>query len=207
MIISLIGMSGTGKSFWSKQLAKQCGFLRFCCDDLIEEQLAHRLSARGISAVGSWMGFPFEERYADNEKLYQEIEEQVMRQVLGRCRKLASGDRSVVIDTTGSVIYTSTEVFQNLTHLTTPIHLQATAEVQERLLQRYLSRPKPVLWNGNFNQLPEESGFDAIRRCYPTLLASREQHYEALAAAKVPPSVFLDHELSPLALLACLEEK
>jgi len=38
MTISLVGMSGTGKTYWSKQLESK-GFKRFCCDDLIGEKL------------------------------------------------------------------------------------------------------------------------------------------------------------------------
>jgi len=40
--LALIGMSGTGKTFWSKRLA-QTGRPAFCCDDRIEQRLRIRL--------------------------------------------------------------------------------------------------------------------------------------------------------------------
>ena len=57
MRLSLIGMSGSGKSHWSKKLTAY-GFKAFHCDDLIEELLTEDLlGADGIPlSVGEWMG-------------------------------------------------------------------------------------------------------------------------------------------------------
>ena len=61
MRISLIGMAGAGKTYWSIKLAQQ-GFRRFCCDDLIAAKLAPDLKRPDGSTMGmgEWMGFPYE---------------------------------------------------------------------------------------------------------------------------------------------------
>ena len=45
--LALVGMSGAGKSFWTKKLATE-GWTTISCDDLIEEKLASRLRRAGI---------------------------------------------------------------------------------------------------------------------------------------------------------------
>jgi len=45
------------------------------------------------------------------------------------------------------------------------------------LIARYLSDPKPVLWDDQFDQRPGESTKDAIARCYPQLIAHRKKLY------------------------------
>ena len=42
MRLSLIGMAGAGKSFWSGRLGLK-GFNVFCCDELIAEKLGSEL--------------------------------------------------------------------------------------------------------------------------------------------------------------------
>ena len=65
MKISIVGMSGSGKTYWSKKLESE-GFKRFCCDDLIEEKLEKIFiimvflqfaSAIQVSIVKLWAGF------------------------------------------------------------------------------------------------------------------------------------------------------
>ena len=45
--LALVGMSGSGKTFWTKKLAA-AGWRSVCCDDLIEQRLAQRLAAGGL---------------------------------------------------------------------------------------------------------------------------------------------------------------
>src|SRR2546428_1490692 len=44
--LALIGMSGAGKTFWTKKLAA-AGYPAVSCDDRIEQKLAPRLAAGG----------------------------------------------------------------------------------------------------------------------------------------------------------------
>ena len=71
MKLSIIGMSGSGKSYWSKKLQEEKGFKRFCCDDIIEQKLSHELKKFGYSGlhdVGKWMGQPFDPQYVKRSK-------------------------------------------------------------------------------------------------------------------------------------------
>src|SRR5260370_1703502 len=58
--LALIGMSGAGKTFWTKKLTA-AGYPGVSCDDRIEQKLAPRLAAgghTGINGVAAWVGLP-----------------------------------------------------------------------------------------------------------------------------------------------------
>src|SRR5260370_42571054 len=70
--LALIGMSGAGKPFWARRIAKT-GAVAISCDDRIEEKLAQRLAAggyEGINGVAAWMGWPDSATYAEREAQY-----------------------------------------------------------------------------------------------------------------------------------------
>src|SRR5258707_7602245 len=57
--LALIGMSGSGKTFWTKRLA-EAGRPSISCDDQIEQRLASRLAVGGvarINRVAAWVGW------------------------------------------------------------------------------------------------------------------------------------------------------
>src|SRR5262249_24436756 len=67
--IALVGMSGAGKSFWTKRLSAS-GRPSVCCDDQIEVRLKPRRMAggyAGINGVAAWMGWPDSPTYAERE--------------------------------------------------------------------------------------------------------------------------------------------
>ncbi|NIQ89233.1 MAG: hypothetical protein GWN93_09210, partial [Deltaproteobacteria bacterium] len=64
---------------------------------------------------------------------------------------------------------------------TTVVHFSTPPEVQERMLDVYKARQRPVLWRDLFNQQPDEANEKALARCYPELLSSRERLYEKWA--------------------------
>jgi shikimate kinase len=183
MRLSLIGMSGSGKSYWSRKFAKS-GFRRICCDDLIAARLTAELGRKGssIEAVGRWMGFPFERHYQEREAAYLAGEMEVMNQIL---EELAKGEENsqenIVVDTTGSVIYTGEQMLTRLCDCTIIVHLATPLEIQKLMLQAYMKKPRPVLWRDVFSKGPDETNDQALARCYPQLLASREFHYKKLA--------------------------
>jgi len=188
MHLSLIGMSGCGKSHWSKKFANH-GFKRFCCDDLITERLTSVLTRPdgSIMELGEWMGFPYESHYKDREAEYLAYEIEVLKEVLDCLEsEKTNTERNIVVDTTGSVIYTGAENLNRLREATTMVHLEAPPAVQESLLQKYFTNRRPVLWRGLFNQQPEESNDQALARCYPVLLSTREKQYIKLAHTTIP---------------------
>src|SRR5260370_29023 len=66
--LALIGMSGAGKTFWTKKLTA-AGYPGVSCDDRIEQKLAPRLAAgghAGINGVGAGMGWPGSATYTQS---------------------------------------------------------------------------------------------------------------------------------------------
>jgi shikimate kinase len=187
MYLSLIGMAGSGKSYWSIKLA-EFGFYRFCCDDLIEEKLAPELrQAEGTSmGLAEWMGFPYEPQYKTRESRYLTYEIEVLNEILGHLEnREANSEEKIVIDTTGSVIYTGQEVLRKLSRSTTVVHLSTPPQVKERMLQVYVAQPRPVLWRDLFDKKPDETNDEALARCYPELLSTRERLYRQYADVSI----------------------
>jgi shikimate kinase len=181
--LSLIGMAGSGKSYWSMKLAEY-GYRRICCDDLIAARLASELKGPDGSTadMGAWMGLPYEWQYKERESKYLTYETQVMMDILedleGQETKVGE---PIVVDTTGSVIYTGDAILTRLKGHTTVVYLPIPTEVQETMLKAYLSNPGPMLWRNAFNKRPQETNREALARCYPQLLMARQRLYEPYA--------------------------
>ncbi len=179
--LSLIGMSGAGKSHWAQKLAA-AGFRVISIDDRIEKKLAPELAAgghRGIGGVAAWMGWPDEPAYREREKKYFECEVKSMGEALDEIQ--AAGEEGTILDTTGSVVYTGEEICRRMQSLTTVVYLEASPAEEDLLIARYLSDTKPVLWGEQFVRRPGESTQDAIARCYPQLISHRKKLYARYA--------------------------
>jgi hypothetical protein len=184
--IALIGMSGAGKTFWTRCIA-ETGVPAISCDDRIEARLAPRLAAggyAGINGVAAWMGWPDSATYAKREAQYLTEEIATLDEILNGLEK--SRQQSLVLDTTGSVIYTGNHLLHRLRKLMTVVYLAASAAEQQLLIERYLGDPKPVLWRGAFVAKAGEAPRTTVARCYPNLIAARRQSYAALAHATLP---------------------
>lgn len=183
-------MSGSGKSHWSKRLAYEMGFQNFYCDDLIEQKLSKILPATipaGIGRVAEWLGQPFEATFQEREMQYLDCEIQVMQEVLSYLEMGQS--KQVVIDTSGSVIYTGENICEALKSHSKVVYLRISKNDEVKLLEQFLRDPKPVLWNSLFAPLPGESNKDAVSRCYPVLLEDRKKRYETMAHAVIDVSM------------------
>ena len=185
MRLALIGMSGSGKTFWTKKLAEK-GAPAVFCDDKIEQRLAPRLGPggySGINGVAAWMGWPDSPTYAEREAEYLAEEIHTLGEVLQELEE--SPEKSLVLDTTGSVIYAGNHLLMRLRKHMTVVYLAATAKEQQLLIERYLNDPKPVLWRGAFQPKRGEARCDTVARCYPVLIDARRRSYEALAHCAV----------------------
>jgi type II secretory pathway pseudopilin PulG len=179
--IALVGMSGAGKTFWSKKLAAN-GHPAISCDDQIEERLRGSLAAAGysgINGVAAWMGWPDSATYAQRESDYLSAEISALDEVLSEVER--DPKRELVLDTTGSVIYTGNNILMRLRRQMTVVYLAASQQERELLIKRYLTDPKPVLWRGAFQPKNGETPNETVARCYPNLVVARRQSYEALA--------------------------
>jgi shikimate kinase len=193
--LALIGMSGAGKSHWSKNLAA-LGCPTVCCDDQIEARLAPLLKKggySGINGVAAWMGWPDSPTYAERESQYLAEEIAVLDEVLTDLER--DSKRDLILDTSGSVIATGNHTLHRLRRQMTVVYLAVASGEVEILIQRYLDEPKPVLWQGAFRPRPGETPQKTVVRCYPLLVAARRQSYEALAHITLPTMQL--HELSP----------
>ncbi len=200
-------MSGAGKSHWTRKLAG-AGFRAISIDDRIEGKLASELSAgehRGLGGVAAWMGWPDQPEYREREKKYLAGEIESMREVLDEVE--VSGQEGIVLDTTGSVIYTGEEICRRLQRLTTVAYLTASPGEQDTLIERYLSDPKPVLWGDVFSQRSGESAKDAVARCYPQLIAHRKQLYERYADVIIPTARLREDSPDARGFLEILESR
>jgi AAA domain-containing protein len=181
--LALIGMSGTGKTFWSRRLA-EAGHRIVSCDDLIGRRLAEHLpngERAGINDLAAWMGWPDSPSYAPREAQYLAEEIGALDDVLTDVER--APENSLILDTTGSVIYTGNHLLLRMRRRMTVVYFAASRAEEQLLIERYLSDPKPVLWRGAFQAKAGEAPRDTVARCYPALIAARRQSYEALAHA------------------------
>jgi shikimate kinase len=209
--VALIGMSGVGKTFWTKRLA-ETGRPSVSCDDRIEERLRPRLASgghAGINGVAAWMGWPDSAAYAERESEYLAEEIGALDEILTQLERDTTHD--LILDTTGSVVYAGNYLLMRLRRQMTVVHLAASAAEQQLLIERYLADPKPVLWRGTFQPRKGESSRETVARCYPALIASRRQGYEALAHCTLPVAelrgMSRDASLDADAFLAKIQQK
>jgi shikimate kinase len=205
--LALIGMSGAGKTFWTKKLAAS-QYPAISCDDRIEQKLAPRLAGggySGINGVAAWMGWPDSRTYSERESEYLAEEIHTLDEILTELEK--HPETSLVLDTTGSVIYIGNNLLMRLRRQMTIVHLAASREEQQLLIERYLSDPKPVLWRGAFQSRMDEKPRETVTRCYPALIAARRQSYEALAHCTLQVSALRDRSLSAAAFLKMIQDK
>ena len=180
--LSLIGMSGAGKSYWSKRIETH-GFKRYSCDDLIADRLGQKLEEKGKSTknLAKWMGQPFSEGYTEAEAFYLEHEAAVISQICDELENRGQKSMQVVVDTTGSLIYLDKKLLNRLRNLTLTVQLKLPEENHEQLYEAYLLDPKPVIWEGKYLPREGESRQNALERCYRELLTFRNKQYGMLA--------------------------
>ena len=195
MMVTFIGMSGSGKTHWSKRIANELGYERICCDDIIETRLTNELESYGspgIQRLAKWLGFPSQDTYQERQLRYLSLERQAMKEILESVDPTAN----LVMDTTGSVIHTGKDICQRLHQLSHVVHFATPAAAQETMLQHYLTNPKPVIWGQIFRPFPGESEQETIQRCYSRLLYYREQVYEKWGEQMISRDILQDSELT-----------
>lgn len=181
LVISLIGMSGCGKTYWAQKLAQQ-GLQFFCCDDLIEEKLSpqlKKLGFKGIADVAKWMGQPYEKKYKKRAATYLSCEKEVMQEILDNIKQGLA--KNTIIDTTGSFIYTGEKICRQLKNYTKMVYLPIPKHIKNQMLEQYFKDPKPIIWGKIFNQKNKENNKKALCRCYPKLLNFRRKLYQRYA--------------------------
>ena len=180
--LALIGMSGVGKSYWSKKMEEK-GYRWYNCDKMIAEKLGLDLTGKDNSTLNlaKWMGQPFSERYIEAEKLYLELEEAVVGHICDELEQYTEINKPVVVDTTGSLIYLQKKLLNRLRALTKMVYLRVPEEKHKQLFENFINDPKPVIWEGKFKPLKGETPQNTLRRCYKKLLSYRNERYSLIA--------------------------
>ncbi len=209
LVLTLVGMSNVGKSYWSKRLAQESNFNHICCDDLIESELSDvlaELGYKGIEDMSKWLGQPYDKRFAKNQQRYLDLEVATLQKIISDLEQ-GYHTQNTVIDTTGSVVHTSPEILEKLTALTTVIYLEATPDMQDEMFKLYVTEPKPVVWGDIYKPEISETQQQALARCYPKLLAYRSGLYAGMSQVTIHrqtslgmpgPNAFLDYIKSSL---------
>ena len=184
--ITLIGMSGLGKSHWSKKIESH-GFRRYCCDNMIEAELAPWLIGEdgAATSLGKWMGMPFDDGYGEREARYLSFEVSVLQRIVAR---LESADpmEKIVVDTTGSAPYAGDDLMERLRRRSHVVLLDTSEARIAEMLRRYLDHPRPVLWGGIYDRRPDETQREALERSYRELIRFRQRMYRQYAHVSIP---------------------
>lgn len=183
--IALVGMSNSGKSTTTNVLQREANFAKFEVDEAINGALG----INDMDAAAEWMGYPYDDRYADRKREYLELEARFTR------LEIPVG-RNFVLDTTGSVIYTDTELHDWMRGEFLIIGLEVSIALIKQLEKDYFTQPKTVIWRDEFIQLPNETGKEALCRCYPKLLENRSVEYHALSDVMIPSELARSPQLT-----------
>jgi len=184
--IALIGMSGLGKSYWSKVLEAK-GYKRFCCDNLIADQLLASCSnpEGKIGCLGQWMGMPTDPDYKSKENTYLQTEVLVLEEIIAFLKQSPMSEK-VVIDTTGSAPYAGEAIMKRLKKYALVLHLAISDDAIDAMLKKYIQSPRPILWGNIFHQKPHETATEAMERSYNKLLRYREALYRKYSHHSIP---------------------
>ena len=182
--LTFIGLSGIGKSYWTKRLAKSLQLDRICIDDEIGKRLKSTLnkSDPNIRDLASWLGFPFEDRYKVNSKIYLEIEEETTKQALNLIK---STQNKFILDTTGSFIYLSDQLCSEVKKHTKIIYLELPEADFTPMFEQFIEHPKPVIWGDKFKFSEDADKLELLKKQYPDLIKWRAKKYSKLADLKI----------------------
>lgn len=175
--LALIGMSNGGKSYRSKMLHNELGFLWYHVD----EEIQKALGLASIDAIAGWIGYPTSPGYDEREQTYLELEN-----TFTKSASMQTNGKNLVFDTTGSVAQLKQGTLDALRENTLIVHLDIGEDSLERMMERFFTEPKPVAWGEFFSMQPGESDKAALKRCYPILVKERLARYRALAHINVP---------------------
>jgi shikimate kinase len=186
MRIGLIGMSGAGKTSWATKLAA-AGFEHIDCDRRIADRLSAEVNQpiTTFQELGEWLAFPYEPGFRAREARFMACEVAILQDIVDQLSQSADQTRDLVVDMGGSAIYAGEPMFLQLRHLMTVVYLAITPAIHTQMLQEYMARPRPIIWNGLFQCNPYEIQTETLERCFSQLIIFRERQYEALCDVKI----------------------
>ena len=130
--------------------------------------------------MGKWMGQPYDIKYQKTSNKYLNYEAEAAKEII-QYLESSTKEKNIVIDTTGSVIYTGDEIMSKLKELTKIIYLDTPKSVKQEMCRLFFQNPRPVIWGKSFKKCNGESSTEALKRCYPKLLNFRTKRYQKYA--------------------------
>lgn len=209
--ITLMGMSGVGKTYISQTLAKE-GWEHFSCDyqigikylnDDIQKTLGidEQITVDNLSYLSKFVGqlgnkdlggLPIDE-FIRRQNLYYEAE---CASILDACAQIDQTDENILIDSTGSLCeIEKQEVVEQLGQSSLFVYLKASKEEEHEVIDRAQKYPKPLFFppkllpqwielymQASHHTMPGEIvPNDFSRWVFPKLLSSRLPKYQNLA--------------------------
>lgn len=158
--ISLIGMSGVGKSHWSSQL-ETWGWTNYSCDYLIaseylSDQVEGAVSADNIVNLSSFVGQIGDpskggvalEEFQRRQKMYYDAECSVLRDVPAALEK---AEGHFVNDSSGSLCEVEDQaILEAVGQKTLFVYLRVRQADHAEILERAIQYPKPLFFPSSF---------------------------------------------------------
>lgn len=185
--VAFIGMSNIGKSFRSTQISELKNYGRYEVDAVMGQ-------AMGISDMNTfagWLSFPYSSGFAERQSYYLEKEKEMTLAVASQ------QENSLLLDTTGSLIYLDQDVWTYLQKNFLVVMLDAAESMIHQMTTLYFQRPKPLIWGDIYTQKEGESEEEALKRCYPELLKYRRKKYFELSDIVIPGEISANENISP----------
>lgn len=185
LVITMLGMSNVGKSFWSRRFARY-GFSRIGMDDIIMDVLYETgtLTEKTDAALALWLGMPDEERFAGRQKILLAYEAALARKI---AEKIEQGSaNNTVIDPGGSIIYVPQETQNRLKAKSLVVYIEATDAMKKEMFEKFIQHPKALIWGDTYIPKEYETRTETLARCYPLLLESRVALYRKMADITLP---------------------
>src|SRR3989344_1008208 len=181
--LAFVGMSNAGKSYRSKVLRDECGFMWYHVDDEILKSLGFST----LEEISEWLGYPNREGYPERGKTNLECEDKNTKVDF-----LDAGGKNLVFDTTGSVIYLPQTTLTWLKENCLIVNLTVDEGAVDKMMKKFFDHPKPVTWGGFFKPKKGDTEKETLERCYPKLLSDRLKKYRTLAHINVPAEALRD---------------
>ena len=169
--LAFIGMSNIGKSMHSKGLINEKQFICKSIDDDINQ----KLNLKTEEETAQWLGFPFNANFNQRQTEYLTAEDYFTNEVQ------IPQNENFLLDTTGSVVYTSEPTQQFLKENFLIIHFTVPDNLCNEMMAKYFAQPKPIIWGNSFDKKNDETNEEALKKCYPQLLEFRTKKYQTLA--------------------------
>lgn len=217
-VITLMGMSGVGKTYLSSMLAVQ-GWRHYSCDYEIAKKLgmADEVTREDISALSEYVGrlgnvdkggLPLDE-FSARQQAYFTAEREALAQLPARVKVAhQEGFTHVVNDSTGSMCEIDDRVLLDAVDENSLIvYIKANAEEEKAVLERARQHPKPLFYSPErFDYWVDEylaetgcGGADEIepdgfsRWVFPRLFENRLPKYQRIAdkyGVTIPSAAF-----------------